>query len=99
MKVIQMFQELIQKQVDNSAVEFLRTATGNEAMVNEAEAPIEEVEKTNVMEDLELENPVVQQPTAPVPPATGTVDPSQFQALFPNDPTGAAIAQRGMKSG
>ncbi len=86
-------------QVDNNAVEFLRTATGNEAMVNEAEAPIEEVEKTSVMEDLELENPVAQQPVAPVPPATGTMDANQFQALFPNDPTGAAIAQRGMKRG
>ena len=86
-------------QVDNNAVEFLRTATGNEAMVNEAEAPIEEVEKTSVMEDLELENPVAQQPIAPVPPATGTMNANQFQALFPNDPTGAAIAQRGMKRG
>ena len=87
-------------QVDNNAVEFLRTASGNEAMVNEAEAPIEEIEKTSVMDDLELENPVVDQAgQAPVPPATGTVDAGQFQALFPNDTTGAAIAARGMKRG
>jgi hypothetical protein len=86
-------------QVDNNAVEFLRTASGNEAIVNEEEAPIEEVEKTSVMDDLELENPIVQQPIAPVPPATGTVDAGQFQALFPNDTTGAAIAARGMKRG
>jgi len=27
------------------------------------------------------------------------VNPQQFQALFPNDPTGAAIAQRGVRRG
>jgi hypothetical protein len=81
-------------QVDNNAVEFLRTATGNEAMVNDAEAPIEEVEKTNVMEDLELENPVAQQPVAPVPPATGQVTSQQVADLFPNDPTTIAAARR-----
>ncbi len=87
-------------QVDNNAVEFLRTASGNEAMVNEAEAPIEEIEKTSVMDDLELENPVVEQAgQAPVPPATGTVDAGQFQALNNNDTTGDAIAARGMKRG
>jgi hypothetical protein len=40
----------------------LRSATGNEAMVNQEEAPIEEVEKTSIMEDLEFESPVQPQP-------------------------------------
>ncbi len=52
-----------------------------------------------IMADLQLEDPVAQAPTAPVPPATGQVNPQSFQALFPNDPTGAAIAQRGVRRG
>ena len=56
-------------------------------------------EKSMIMADLQLEDPVAQAPTAPVPPATGQVDANQFQALFPNDPTGAAIAQRGVRRG
>ena len=45
-------------EVDNNAVTMLSTATANEAMVEEEEAPIEEVEKTAVMDDLQLESPV-----------------------------------------
>ena len=41
------------------------------------------------MGDVELED-LVQQPQA-----TGQVNAAQFQALFPNDPTGTAIAMRG----
>jgi len=86
-------------QTDTNAVEMLSTATQNEAMVDAEEAPVEAEEKSMIMADLQLEDPVAQAPQAPVPPATGQVNPQNFQALFPNDPTGAAIAQRGMKRG
>jgi hypothetical protein len=52
-----------------------------------------------IMSDLQLEDPIAQAPIAPAPPNTGQVNAQNFQALFPNDPTGAAIAQRGMKRG
>ena len=64
-----------------------------------AEADVNDQERTLLMEDLQLEDPVAKAPIAPVPPATGQVDASQFQALFPNDPTGTAIAQRGVRRG
>jgi hypothetical protein len=86
-------------QTDTNAVTMLSTATQNEAMVDAEEAPVEAEEKSMIMADLQLEDPVAQAPTAPVPPATGQVDANQFQALFPNDPTGAAIAQRGVRRG
>ena len=86
-------------QTDNNAVQFLQTATNSEAMVDTEEAPIEAEEKSMIMADLQLEDPVAQAPQAPVPPATGQVNAQNFQALFPNDATGAAIAQRGMKRG
>jgi len=86
-------------QTDTNAVEMLSTATQNEAMVDTEEAPVEAEEKTSIMADLQLESPVAQPPVAPVPPATGQVNPQSFQALFPNDPTGAAIAQRGVRRG
>ena len=86
-------------QTDTNAVEMLSTATQNEAMVDAEEAPVEAEEKSMIMSDLQLENPTAQAPVAPVPPATGQVNPQQFQALFPNDPTGAAIAQRGVRRG
>lgn len=85
-------------QTDTNAVEMLSTATQNEAMVDAEEAPVEAEEKM-IMADLQLENPTAQAPVAPVPPATGQVNPQSFQALFPNDPTGVAIAQRGVRRG
>jgi len=84
-------------QTDTNAVTMLSTATQKEAEVDAEEAPIEAEEKSMVMADLQLEDPVAQAPTPPVPPATGQINPQQFQALFPNDPTGAAIAQRGKR--
>ena len=33
------------------------------------------------MADLQLESPVAQPPVAPVPPATGQVNPQSFQAV------------------
>jgi hypothetical protein len=86
-------------ETDTNAVTMLTTATQNEAMVDAEEAPVEAEEKSMIMADLQLEDPVAQAPTAPVPPATGQVDANQFQALFPNDSTGAAIAQRGVRRG
>jgi len=85
-------------QTDNNAVTMLSTATQNEAMVNAEEAPIEQEEKM-IMADLQLEDPVAQAPTAPVPPATGQVDPQKFAALFPDDNSGQAIANRGVRRG
>jgi|TARA_R100001463_G_scaffold38829_5_gene83328 hypothetical protein len=86
-------------QTDTNAVNMLSTATQNEAMVDAEEAPIEAEEEGSIMADLQLEDPTAQPPIAPAPPATGQVNPQQFQALFPNDPTGAAIAQRGVRRG
>jgi len=86
-------------QTDTNAVTMLSTATQNEVMVDAEEAPVEAEEKTSIMADLQLEDPVARPPVAPAPPATGQVDANQFQALFPNDPTGAAIAQRGVRRG
>ena len=84
-------------EIDNNAVAFLNTATNNEAQLEVEEAPAVIEEETKIMEDLELENPVQDAPNiAAMPPATGqqNVNPQQFATLFPNDPTGAAIAQR-----
>tara|TARA_Y100000114_G_scaffold155846_1_gene181131 strand:- start:713 stop:1573 length:861 start_codon:yes stop_codon:yes gene_type:complete len=81
-------------EVDNNAVTMLSTATANEAMVEEEEAPIEEVEKTAVMDDLQLESPVATPPQAPAAPAIGQVTSQQVADLFPNDPTTIAAARR-----
>jgi len=82
-------------EIDNNAVAFLNTSTNKEAELEVEEAPAVIEEETKVMDDLELEDPVQ---TAPqnVPPATGqqNINPQQFATLFPNDATGAAIAQR-----
>ena len=86
-------------QTDTNAVEMLSTATQNEAMVDAEEAPIEEEEKSMIMADLQLEDPVARPPVAPVPPDTGKVDPQQFAAVFPEDDLGQAIAQRGVRRG
>jgi hypothetical protein len=83
---------------DNNSVNMLRSATGNEAMVNQEEAPIEEVEKTSVMEDLEFENPVQPQPMVQGAPATGQINPRQYAALFPGDFSGQAIAEKEVQS-
>ena len=85
-------------ETDTNAVTMLTTATQNEADVDIEEAPVEAEEKM-IMADLQLEDPVSQPPVAPVPPNTGQIDAGKFQALFPNDSTGAAIAQRGVRRG
>jgi hypothetical protein len=81
-------------QTDNNAVQFLQTATNSEAMVDTEEAPIEAEERTNIMDDLQLESPVAQAPQAPTPPNTGQVSSQDIAAMFPNDATSIAAAQR-----
>jgi phosphotransferase system IIB component len=81
-------------QTDNNAVQFLQTATSNEAMVDTEEAPFEAEERTNIMDDLQLESPVAQAPQAPTPPNTGQVSSQDIAAMFPNDATSIAAAQR-----
>ena len=81
-------------EIDNNAVAMLSTATTNEAMVEEEEAEIEEVEKTSIMDDFQLENPVATPPQAPTMPNTGQVTSQQVADLFPNDPTSIAAARR-----
>ncbi len=85
-------------QEDNNAVDFLRAATTTEAAINEEEAPIENIEKTMVTDDIQLEDPV-QAGQAPMQPDTGQVDPQKFAALFPEDNSGQAIANRGVRRG
>ena len=85
-------------QTDTNAVEMLSRATQNEAMVDAEEAPIEQEEKM-IMADLQLEDPVAQAPQAPMQPDTGQVDPQKFAALFPDDDSGQAIANRGVRRG
>jgi hypothetical protein len=85
-------------EIDNNSVNMLRAATGTEAMVEEAEAPIEEVEKTSIMEDLEFESPVQPQPMVQGAPATGQINPRQYAALFPGDFSGQAIAEKDVQS-
>jgi hypothetical protein len=85
-------------EIDNNSVNMLRAATGTEAMVEEAEAPIEQVEKTSVMEDLEFESPVQPQPMVQGTPDTGQINPRQYAALFPGDFSGQAIAEKDVQS-
>jgi hypothetical protein len=47
-----------------------------------------------IMADLQLESPVAQAPQAPTPPNTGQVSSQDIAAMFPNDATSIAAAQR-----
>ena len=77
-------------ETDNQLVDYIQSTVRNSDETDiDQELRNEEAERASVMGDVELENPVQQ------PQATGQVDAAQFQALFPNDPTGAAIAMRG----
>jgi len=83
-------------ETDNNAVAFLDSSTQNELLLDAEEQDVASEEKLKVFEDLQLENPDMTPPTAPVVPATGPqVNARTFEALFPNDPTGAAIARKG----
>jgi hypothetical protein len=75
-------------------VDYIQSTARNEIETDiDQESREVDAERASVMGDVELENP------APQTPNTGQVNPQQFSALFPNDATGAAIAQRGTKSG
>ena len=77
-------------ETDNQLVDYIQsTVRATDETDIDQELRNEEAERASVMGDVELENPVQQ------PQATGQVNAAQFQALFPNDPTGAAIAMRG----
>jgi len=77
-------------ETDNQLVDYIQSTVRNSDETDvDQELRNEEAERASVMGDVELESPVQQ------PQATGQVNAAQFQALFPNDPTGAAIAMRG----
>jgi len=77
-------------ETDNQLVDYIQsTVRATDETDIDQELRNEEAERASVMGDVELESPVQQ------PQATGQVNAAQFQALFPNDPTGAAIAMRG----
>ena len=79
-------------ETDNQIVDYVQSSIRNTDETDvDQESRNQEAERASVMGDIELENPVQQ------PQATGQVNAQQFQALFPNDPTGAAIAMRGNK--
>ena len=77
-------------ETDNQLVDYIQSTVRNsdEADLDQESRNVE-AERASIMGDIELESPVQQ------PPATGQVNAAQFQALFPNDPTGTAIAMRG----
>jgi hypothetical protein len=84
-------------EADNNAVTFLQTAAQNEIADTAQTAEIEEEEKQSIMEDLELENPVLSQnnQTPGALPIPGQdVNPQTVRALFPFDTTLAAAADR-----
>jgi hypothetical protein len=84
-------------EVDNNAVTFLQTATQNQLADESATSEIESEEEQSIMEDLELENPVLSQNnqlpgSLPIPGQD--VNPQTVKALFPFDTTLAAAADR-----
>ena len=77
-------------ETDNQLVDYIQSTVRNSDETDiDQESRNVEAERASIMGDVELESPVQQ------PQATGQVNAAQFQALFPNDPTGAAIAMRG----
>ena len=87
------------KDEDNDMVAYLDTAISNIAdaavdmEVRDQEADARGLEEgMAITEDLQLQQAGTGNQN--ITPATEQVNASQFQALFPNDPTGAAIAQR-----
>ena len=77
-------------ETDNQLVDYIQSSVRatDETDVDQESRNVE-AERASVMGDVELESPVEATPN------TGQqVSAQQFQTLFPNDPTGAAIAQR-----
>ena len=64
----------------------------NNIAIETEESEREREEVSSVIGDLQLQSPVQETP------ATGQANAQQFAALFPNDPTGALIAQRGARN-
>jgi len=81
---------------DNQIVDYVRSTVGHEIESDvDQESREVEAERASITEGMELENPVQSPPnTGQAGQAGQQVNAQQFQALFPNDPTGAAIAQR-----
>jgi|TARA_Y100000114_G_scaffold122904_1_gene118335 hypothetical protein len=78
---------------DNNLVGMIDRSIQNNAIIENQELEAQRQEDSSVMGDLQLQNPV--QETA----QTGqVVNPQQFAALFPDDPLGAQIAQRGIRN-
>ena len=82
---------------DNNLVGMIQTSLRNNAIVEQEEIERDQEQMSSVMGDVQLQNPVANQ--AAVPPATGQVDPQKFAALFPEDDSGQAIANRGVRRG
>jgi len=81
---------------DNQMVDYVQaTARAEIDTENEQASRDIEADEARVTDNIELENPVQQTPDT----GQQQVNAAQFQALFPNDPTGAAIAQRGVRRG
>tara|TARA_E500000318_G_scaffold29985_1_gene29831 strand:- start:394 stop:837 length:444 start_codon:yes stop_codon:yes gene_type:complete len=80
-------------ETDNQMVDYIQsTIKATDETDIDQESRNVDAERSSVMGDVQLESPVQQTPD------TGQqVNAQQFQALFPNDPTGAAIAMRGNK--
>tara|TARA_Y100001938_G_scaffold139170_1_gene205656 strand:- start:139 stop:3186 length:3048 start_codon:yes stop_codon:yes gene_type:complete len=81
-------------ETDNQLVDYIQsTVRASDETDIDQESRNVEAERASVMGDVQLESPVQATPN------TGQqVNPQQFQALFPNDPTGAAIAMRGRRN-
>jgi len=75
--------------VDNSMVDYVRQTARAEIETDADQQSREDQANASVMGDVELESV-----GTPEPAQIENVNPQQFSALFPNDPTGAAIAQR-----
>ena len=77
-------------ETDNQMVDYIKATARAEIETEQDQTSRDfEADEARVTDNIELENPVQQTPV------TGQqVNPQQFSTLFPNDPTGAAIAQR-----
>jgi len=80
-------------ETDNNAVAFLQAATNTQRAIEEEEAPVEEVEKTDVIGDIELQD-VVSAVQTQGAPATGQVTSQQLESIFPRDDLLIAAAKR-----
>ena len=83
--------------VDNNVVTFLQRSAQNQVADEIATAEVESEDEQSIMDDLELENPVLAQNTqlpGSLPIPGQDVNPQTVKALFPFDTTLAAAADR-----